>query len=103
MNRQYVCYGVYSDGQSVRDYRCDFREECQYFPLNHRWLAENYMKTETFGDGTIGEIKPPPMPPPSNQKTKVDYRHYTPPRCQCPFFLPRHKELKRKTISTPFD
>lgn len=104
MNRPYVCFGVYpQEGGLLADVRCDFREQCQYYPTDIRWLAKNYMFTETFGNGTIGEIKPPPMPPPMNQKTKVDYRFYQPPKCKCPYFLPRPNAKKREKVKTPFD
>lgn len=86
--KPHVCFGICTDGQSVREFTCPLRDDCQYYPRDIRWLANNYDLTETFGDGRVGEIHPPKAP-------LQDFR--------CPYFLPRPQSLKRKTISTPFD
>lgn len=86
--KPHVCFGICTDGILLQEYTCPFRDECQYYPKDIRWLANNYDLTETFGDGRIGEIHPPKAP-------LQDFR--------CPYFLPRPQSLKRKTISTPFD
>lgn len=102
--KYHVCYGQYPlEGGLLQTVRCDWREQCQYYPINPRWLAEHYAETETFGDGRVVEIHPPPCPPPRNRKEKTDARTWTPEPCPCPWFLPRPGKKERKTISTPFD
>lgn len=97
MDRKLYCLGTYRD-EGYKEYTCQFRDTCYHYPPM-RWLADNYRLTETFGDGTVGEIKPPAMPPPPNPK-----RPYTgEPICKCPHYLPIGTGEKKERPKTPFD
>lgn len=91
------CLGCIRVNGLLREIECPLRDDCQFYPTNPRWLAEHYAETDTFGDGRVKEIVPPPYKTQKNGKEKAD-NVYT-----CPYFLPRPNNKERKTFSTPFD
>lgn len=77
--KEHYCLGVYwSEG--YREQTCFFRDECQYYPYNTRWLTEHWNEIDNYV-----RIHPPMMPPPPNLKSKDGGKD----KCHCPYFYPR--------------